>query len=280
MFHEYFFFKFIVKYEKCLVNLIKIFRIYSEFVKSRIYKYLIWGFLILFNLEAYGQADTTMSFWFPDVTVTDKDFQSRYDSVKRRVISVYPYALRAQELLEEYQEATKDLSKKSKIKKFGREAQKKLKEDFKYVIKEMWISEGKVLMKLIHLETGFTVREIIEMYRGNATAGWYQFIGNMFEQNLSATFDPKKDWIVEMVLRDIHAGRIKISPTAKVMSKEEYKTLKKKRKERKKKLRKWRRSKEFKELQEIKKKQQEKLEEEKEKRMKIKKGESNRLPFF
>ena len=103
----------------------------------------------------------------------------------------------------------------------------------------MWVSEGKVLMKLVHLESGFTVREIIEMYRGKMKAGWYQFIGNMFDQNLSATYDPKKDWIIEMVLRDIHAGRIKISPDAKIMTKAEYKALRKKRKVNKKKLLLW-----------------------------------------
>ena len=197
-----------------------------------------------------------MSFWFPDIEVTDKTFKARYDSVKRRVVKVYPYALRAQELLMEYHKATENLTKNSEIKKFGKEAQQKLKDDFKYIIKEMYVSEGKVLMKLIHLETGFTVREIIEMYRGKAKAGWYQFVGNMFDQNLSATYNPKDDWIIEMVLRDIHAGRIKISPDAKIMKKEEYKKLKQKREERKKELRKWRHSKEYKELQKEKEEEQ------------------------
>ncbi|MEZ4938653.1 MAG: DUF4294 domain-containing protein [Crocinitomicaceae bacterium] len=210
-------------------------------------KYVAVLLLILAGNQIFAQADTTLSFWFPDVTVTDKDFKSRYDSVKSRVVRVYPYALRAQELLEEYHNATADVTKKSKIKEFGKEAQKKLKEDFKYIIKEMYVSEGKILMKLIHLETGFTVREIIEMYRGKGKASWYQFIGNMFDQDLSATYDPKKDWIIEMVLRDIHANRIQISPNAKVMTKDEYQEIRKKRKERKKKLMKWRKSKEYKE---------------------------------
>lgn len=218
-------------------------------------------FLILASLGR-SQADTTMSFWFPDVEVTDKSFKSRYDSVKRRVVKVYPYALRAQELLVEYQEATENLRKKSDIKKFGKKAQQKLKEDFKYIIKEMWVSEGKVLMKLIHLESGFTVREIIEMYRGKGKAGWYQFVGNMFDQNLSATYNPKDDWIIEMVLRDIHAGRIKISPDAKIMTKAEYKIMKQKRKERKKKLKKWRKEKKKKDKKEQKAKSKEQKKEE------------------
>ncbi len=226
---------------------------------NSIVKYSMLLMIILTSYQSvFSQADTTMSFWFPDVEVTDKSFQARYDSVKRRVVKVYPYALRAQELLTEYQKATENLTKKSDIKKFGRIAQQKLKDDFKYIIKEMWVSEGKVLMKLVHLETGFTVREIIEMYRGKSKAGWYQFVGNMFDQNLSATYDPKKDWIIEMVLRDIHAGRIKISPDAKIMTKTEYKALKKKRKERKKKLRKWKKSQKRKE--ELKKKEAQKKE--------------------
>jgi hypothetical protein len=203
-------------------------------------KHIIFSILILIGTPAMTQADTTLSFWFPDIEVTDKSFKARYDSVKRRVVKVYPYAVYTQKLLLEYQKETKGLAKKSEIKKFGKSAQKKLKNDFKFIVREMYISEGKILMKLIHLETNFTVREIIELYRGKSKAGWYQFVGNMFHQNLSATYNPKDDWIIEMVLRDILAGRIKVSPNPKMMSKAEYKKIKKKRKENKKKLKDWR----------------------------------------
>lgn len=223
----------------------------NSFLKHTIFLlFMCWSFIL------NGQADTTLSFWSPDVVVTDGSFQARYDSVKTRVVSVYPYALHAQNLLVQYQNEIASLDKNSDIKKFGKKAQQQLKEDFKFIVKEMYVSEGKVLMKLIHRETGHTVRDIIELYRGKAKAGWFQLIGNMFDQNLSAEFDPKIDWIIEMVVRDIESGHIVVAPKAKIITKEDYKKIVKKRKERKKKLKEWQKEKKKKDKEDLKQKEE------------------------
>jgi len=202
-------------------------------------KYIILTYFFLVSLPSLSQLDTVPSIWFPDIEVTDKSFKSKYDSVKRRVLKVYPYALHAQSLLLKYKKVTEGLTKKRQIKKFGKQAQKQLKDDFKFIIREMYISEGKVLMKLIHRETSFTVREIIELYRGKMKASWYQTVGNMFHQNLSATYDRNQDWIIEMVLIEIEKGRLKVDPNPKIITKEQYKKLLAKRKKFRKELKVW-----------------------------------------
>lgn len=173
-----------------------------------------------------------------------KDYYKRYKTSLRRIRKVYPLALFAAEKLREIDKDLEQIDSKRKKKKVAKHEQKELREDFYYVIRDLYIEEGKMLMKLIHRETGMTVKEILEKYRGNFNAEFNETMGKIWEQELDVKYDPKgEDWVTEQVIRDILAEEVKIDFTPKILSKEEYKLEKKEYKKLSKKARKERREK-------------------------------------
>jgi hypothetical protein len=167
----------------------------------------------------------------PMVEITDPDFHKKYTRMVYKMKRIYPLAIHAKELFAAYEKDIAALDKKRQIKKYGKTAQEKLMEDFEYIIRDMYVSDGQLLIKLIHRETEMTVYDIIKKYRGGMHAAWYQGVGKFFEQNLKTTYAPEKeDWLIEYVAKEIEAGKHKLVPFS-LMTKEEYKAKKSKQKE-------------------------------------------------
>lgn len=158
----------------------------------------------------------------------DKDFYKKYNTALRRVRKVYPLALYAKEKLDELENELADVDKKRKKKKIAKKANNELKNDFQFVIKDLYIEDGKVLMKLIYRETGMTVAEIIKKYRGKLRSDLIDNLGKIWEQDMDSKYDPKgKDWIIEKVIQDIKNNTVAFQKEAKIITKEEYKASKK-----------------------------------------------------
>lgn len=169
------------------------------------------------------------------VEIVDADFKAKYLRMVAKMRRIYPMALHAKSLFDTYEKDIRELDKKKQIKKYGKSAQDKLVEDFEYLIKDMYISDGKLLVKLIHRETGITLYEILKKYRGGLQATWYQGVGKLFEQDLKSTYNPdKEDWLTERIVKEIKSGKHKLIPF-NPLSKEQFKAKKKKQKERRKK---------------------------------------------
>jgi len=157
----------------------------------------------------------------------DKNFARKYNNQLRLLRRTYPMALKAKELIQEYEADLAEIDKKRKQKKYGREAHKDLKEEFSYNIRDLYESEGDLLMKLVHRETGMTVRQIIEKYKGDLSSGLYDGIAKIWGHDLDDTYDPNDeksdDWITELVIQDILAGRVDFNSEMRKMSRDEYK---------------------------------------------------------
>jgi len=166
-----------------------------------------------------------------EVAVVDQQFLNDYRYYKPIVVKVYPYALYAADLLDKMNDNLESIEKRRKRNKFLKKSYKTLKTDFKYVLLDMYISEGKVLMKLISRETGMTVYDIIKQYKGRKDAAMFNLMGKMFEQNIKETYNPKKEYVLEAILRDIQSGKIKFDNKVETIHKEEFKEKKKQTKE-------------------------------------------------
>jgi len=189
---------------------------------SKVFNLLFSLFIPLLSLS---QLDTTIikEQNMPEVRV-DKDFSSKYRRQLHLLKRTYPIALKAEKVLTEYEEHLAKLGKKRLEKKYSRAVVKQLKRQFSYSIRDLYVSEGHLLMKLIYRETGMTVNEILKKYRGGFSKSFYDGIALLFDQDLSSTYDANgDDWITEMVIQDIISGRIKFNLTVKELSKEEYK---------------------------------------------------------
>lgn len=157
-----------------------------------------------------------------------RNYKSAYRTALRRVRKVYPLALHAAYIVDSLDTEIEKLDKKRLQKKVSREAHKELKGDFKFLLKDLYVSEGVVLSKLIYRETGMTVEEIITKYRNGTQASFYTAMASLFDQELSAKYDPEgEDFILECVIRDIQSGKVQFDNTFQRLEKKEFKSRKK-----------------------------------------------------
>jgi hypothetical protein len=158
----------------------------------------------------------------------DKDYYKKYKTALRRVRKVYPLALYAKEKIDEMDAELEQINSKRKKKKYTKKSNNELKEDFQYVIRDLYIEDGKVLMKLIHRETGMTVAEIIKKYRNSFRSELMDNLGKIWEQDLDSKYDPNgKDWIIEKVIQDIKNNTVAFEKEAKILTKEDFKASQK-----------------------------------------------------
>ena len=201
--------------------------------KAVLYTIILVSLLFKANIKAQNtDEDTIVGIVFkPVVEITDPDFQRKYRSMVYKMRRIYPLAIHAKELFEAYEKDVAELDKKRQIKKYGKTAHEKLMSDFEFIIRDMYVSDGQLLIKLINRETGMTVYDIIKKYRGGAKAMWFQGVGSFFDQNIKTEYDPEKtDWLIEYVAKEIEAGKHQLVPV-KFLTKEEFKTKKAKEKE-------------------------------------------------
>lgn len=168
------------------------------------------------------------------VEIRDPEFLKNYNRTVYKMKRIYPLALHAKNLFADYEKDVATLDKKRQIKKYGKTAYEKLMDDFEYIIRDMYVSDGQLLVKLIHRETGMTVFDILKKYRGGIQATYYQSVGFFFDQNIKTTYKPEgEDWLIELVAKEIEAGKHKLYPI-QLLNKEQFKKKKAKEKELKK----------------------------------------------
>jgi hypothetical protein len=152
------------------------------------------------------------------------NFNSQYKNALRRVRRVYPLALEAARVIDSLDREMENINKSRKERKLMRETHNSLKHDFKYLLKDLYVSEGIVLTKLIHRETGMTVSEIISKYKSGFQSSLYTGLAGWFEQDLDVKYLPDTDdFVIECVIQDIKNGKVDFDPTFDIIDKEEHK---------------------------------------------------------
>ena len=195
--------------------------------------------LVLVGFVSYGQTnlllneDSLKMYESEPVPVFDKHYMRKYNHYKRLILKVYPYALYASDVLYQLEAESEEITKNRKKKKFYKSAYKELKGDFKYVFLELYTSEGRMLMKLVHRETGMTVHEIASKYRGNGQATVFNIMGKMWDQDVKIKWDANnEDKVGEHVIQDIESGKITFNSEVVKVDKQQYKENKRARKKR------------------------------------------------
>ena len=226
--------------------------------KMKIY-FVILIFIVfgLSNIHSQLEVDTLIEYKELDEFIVRQNFQKRYDRELERVIKIYPMALKAKAIMDEYEAELKTIDNRREEKKYSKKMNNFLKEEFTYSIRDLYISEGRLLMQLIHRETGRTVDEIITDYSGSGQAFIYRNMAKMFDQDLKVKYDSKDvNYYTEMVISDILMGNVEFDPEFDKMTKESFQESQKKYKEEKKEAKKNRKiyKKEQKENEKLKKK--------------------------
>lgn len=120
----------------------------------------------------------------------------------------YPYALEAGRLLREVDQTidSQNLGRRKKD-RYINTIQQDLLDRYEPVLRNMTVTQGKVLIKLIGRETGLTPYEIISDYKNGMAAGTWQGIAKLFGGDLKKEYDPAgEDRLIEELVKKWNSG--------------------------------------------------------------------------
>jgi uncharacterized membrane protein YheB (UPF0754 family) len=103
--------------------------------------------------------------------------------------------------------------KKSDRKRYAKLIQKYIEGEFSDELKKLTRTEGQILIKLIHRQTGHTTFDLVKELRNGWRAFWFNNTASLFDLSLKKEFDPmneKEDYLIEDILqRNFQSGQLK-----------------------------------------------------------------------
>lgn len=153
--------------------------------------------------------------WFPIETVyiravkTWKNVEDkvRYQRLKRNVLRVLPYAIYAQKRYEQLDRELALANNKKEEKALIKACEREIKEKINNEVKNLSVSQGKILIKLIERQTGNTSYDLVKDMKGSVTAFVYQGVARIFGHNLKTTYDRTEDYEIENIIREYEISR-------------------------------------------------------------------------
>lgn len=148
----------------------------------------------------------------PKAPYKNSDEIRNYLILKRKVLKVYPYAVLASKRLDSINKRLNRLDTRYKKKRYTKQIQKYLENEFTEELKKLKQSEGRVLIKLVDRQIGFSTYEIVKELRNGIKAFFYNITASFFNLNLKDRFDPEKNiedyYIEDIIQRSINNNQM------------------------------------------------------------------------
>ncbi|MDR3693320.1 DUF4294 domain-containing protein [Mucilaginibacter sp.] len=141
-----------------------------------------------------------------DVKIVDtRIFRSQadldnYRRLRYNVMKVLPYARFAGQRYRKLQRDLAVTADKHDQKKLIDGCEKEIKDLFNKQIKDLTISQGEILIKLIDRETGNTSYAMVKDMKGGFKAFVYQSVARLFGHDLKETYNPDEQRDIEAIL--------------------------------------------------------------------------------
>ncbi len=137
-----------------------------------------------------------------------KKQREQWTRVKYNVKIVYPYAIIASAKLKEYDLALSRMQDENLRKAFIKVCEKDLRNQFEKDLKNLTVTQGRVLMKLINRETGKTTYQIVKEMRGGFQAAMWQSLASLFGNSMKVEYEPEhEDLMIERAVKLVEAGQ-------------------------------------------------------------------------
>ena len=137
----------------------------------------------------------------------NKRQEKKYGQLEIDVLKTYPLALIvSSELNLVNSELDSIYTDKSSKKTYLKWYQKYVYKTYIDSLKTLNATQGRLLLKLIHRETGETPYNLIKSYRGGFNALLWESLGFMAGANLNSTYDPEENKMIEHVIQRFRAG--------------------------------------------------------------------------
>ncbi len=133
----------------------------------------------------------------------------RYERLVYNLKKVYPYALAVRSRLSSVNKDIGNIRGDRERREYLKKVEKDVFAQYEGDIRNMTITQGRLLIKLIDRETQNTSYELIRDYRGKFAAAFWQGIARIFGTNLKDVYDRYgEDSIIESIILEIDAGQL------------------------------------------------------------------------
>lgn len=145
---------------------------------------------------------------YAEFSFKNKKRYEEWTRTKYNVKRVYPYAILAAAKLKEYNLVLEKMPNKKMREAYMRIIEKELKAEFEEPLKNLSMTQGKILLKLIDRETGNTSFELVKELRGGFQAFMWQSVARLFGSNMKSEYDPNgEDIMIERAIKLIEGGQ-------------------------------------------------------------------------
>ena len=137
------------------------------------------------------------------LSFNNKVDRRRYLILRRKTRKVYPYAKLASERLLTMTKRLQTIKKKRQASKYTKRIQKYIEQEFSEKLKKLTKTEGQILVKLIHRQTGTTAYDLVKELRTSWRAFWYNTTASFFDISLKQEYTPfsvEEDYLIEDIL--------------------------------------------------------------------------------
>ena len=194
-------------------------------------KFILFIFFIVVGYDGMSQTDTS-GVWVgyliengdtilvsvtPEANIisySDSNYREsrKYKKALKRVKKVYPYAMLASYMYEDYMFKIDDFDNNRDRRKYLKEEEKALKQKFEGKTREITVQEGIILVKIIDRQTSQTSYEVLKEIRGGGSALLWQGVARIFNSSLKHQYEPNgDDWMIEEIVQRIRTGEVAVS---------------------------------------------------------------------
>ena len=148
----------------------------------------------------------------------DEDQRKKYELLRYRVRKVYPYAKMAADKLYKIERTLDTLPNQRQRKRYTKQVQEDAEARFTDELKKLSRSQGRILIKLIYRQTGYSAYDLVKNLRSGWRAFWYNNTAWFYDLSLKSTYAPERVeedfWIEDILLRAFSQGELEMQPPA------------------------------------------------------------------
>jgi len=179
------------------------------------------GTLLLIEGDSIPQYGITLKevVVFQPLRFKTREELKRYILLRRRVFRVYPYAKLAADRLTVLNDRLNEIESKRGRKKYLKRLEKFIYEEFEEELKNLSKSQGRILIKLVHRQTGSTTFDLVKELRTGWKAFVYQTTASLFRLSLKDQYNPEEvleDYLIEDILQRAFADQYLIEQPAAI----------------------------------------------------------------
>ncbi len=136
--------------------------------------------------------------------------KQKYDKLTYNVKTVYPYAVLIGNFYYEIERDLAYIPDRSEQKKYIKSKEKELRNQYEESLINLTITQGRLLIKLVDRQTSHTTYEVIDEFKGDMNAVFWQTLALIFGSNLKTEYDvdTEEDRMIEEIIAKIENGQI------------------------------------------------------------------------